>query len=134
MVDQEQGEFGLYLKGLRLQRNLSLREAAEKAGVSNPYLSLIERGLRKAPHPNILRGLAAAYGVEFNMLMKIAGYLEPAEEELDALTVDKEFLLALADPQFSTGHRLRGDLDLETKRFIVKMYRKLKLQSQQNET
>jgi transcriptional regulator with XRE-family HTH domain len=112
---------------------MSLREAAERAGVSNPYLSLIERGERKAPHPNILKKLAAAYEIEFNKLMKIAGYLDTGEDEQDALLIDKEFFQALADPQFSFGHRLREDLDLETKRFIVKMYRKLRSQAQQSD-
>lgn len=119
-------DLGYYLKGQRLLRNLSLREAARIAGVSGPYLSQIERGKRQRPHPDKLKKLASAYDIDLNTLMKVAGYLDTGEEERDAIQVEKEFASAISDQRFSYGHRLREDLDLETKRFIVTMYRQLR--------
>jgi len=46
-------DLGTYLKDQRQQAQLSLRQVAERAGISNPYLSQIERGLKR-PSAEIL--------------------------------------------------------------------------------
>ena len=43
-------------------------------GISNPYLSQLERGHAKTPNPNLLYELARIYGVNYNHLMMLAGY------------------------------------------------------------
>lgn len=63
---------------IREQRNaaeLSLRQLAIKAGVSNPYLSQVERGLRK-PSAEILTQIAAALRISAETLYVRAGLLE----------------------------------------------------------
>jgi transcriptional regulator with XRE-family HTH domain len=55
-----------------------VRQLAEKAGVSNPYLSQIERGLRK-PSADVLNQLAKALRVSAEVLYIRAGILEPSE-------------------------------------------------------
>lgn len=62
------------LKDAREMLGLSLREAAKKAGVSNPYLSQIENGAIPAPH--ILFKLAKAYNLSYEKLMIAAGHLK----------------------------------------------------------
>ncbi len=54
---------------------MSLRKLADKAGISNPYLSQIERGLRK-PSADILAAIAGALGLRAEYLFERAGFLE----------------------------------------------------------
>jgi transcriptional regulator with XRE-family HTH domain len=70
---------------IREQRNLgqlSLRKLAEQAGVSNPYLSQIERGLRK-PSAEILRQIARALQISSSELYVRAGILDEREDQPD---------------------------------------------------
>lgn len=67
---------------IRLQRNgsqLSLRKLAKLAGVSNPYLSQIERGLRK-PSAEILQAIAKALEISSETLYVKAGILEERDD------------------------------------------------------
>jgi transcriptional regulator with XRE-family HTH domain len=81
---------------IRQQRELaamSMRQFADLAGISNPYLSQIERGLR-APSEQVLDGIAAALKMSADALYERAGMPPPGEEPessavLDAIAVDK---------------------------------------------
>jgi transcriptional regulator with XRE-family HTH domain len=72
------GDLGEYLKEQRLQARLSLRQLAEQAGVSNPYLSQIERGLRK-PSAEVLQQIAKAMRISAESLYVRAGIVNPAD-------------------------------------------------------
>ena len=67
---------GDYLREQRVQARLSLRQLAEQAGVSNPYLSQIERGLRK-PSAEVLQQIAKALRISAEQLYIRAGILNP---------------------------------------------------------
>ncbi len=67
---------GDYLREQRLGARLSLRQLAEQAGVSNPYLSQIERGLRK-PSAEVLQQIAKALRISAEQLYIRAGILDP---------------------------------------------------------
>lgn len=69
------GAIGDFIKEQRETAKLSLRRLAEEAGVSNPYLSQIERGLRK-PSAEILQQLAKALRISAETLYVQAGLLE----------------------------------------------------------
>lgn len=69
---------GDYLKEQRTAAELSLRQLAEQAGVSNPYLSQIERGLRK-PSADVLQQIAHALRISAEQLYVRAGILSPKE-------------------------------------------------------
>ena len=86
---------GDYLREQRLAAKLSLRQLAEQAGVSNPYLSQIERGLRK-PSAEVLQQLAKALRVSAETLYVRAGIVSPDE----GLGGSVE-LAVLADPALS---------------------------------
>ena len=58
------------------QARLSLRQLAEQAGVSNPYLSQIERGLRK-PSAEVLQQIAKALRISAEQLYIRAGIVSP---------------------------------------------------------
>ena len=67
---------GDYLKEQRLGAQLTLRQLAEQAGVSNPYLSQIERGLRR-PSAEVLQQIAKALRISAEQLYLRAGIVSP---------------------------------------------------------
>jgi transcriptional regulator with XRE-family HTH domain len=69
---------GDYIRAQRRDSNVSLRQLAKLAGVSNPYLSQIERGLRK-PSAEILQQIAKALRISAEALYVQAGILEQRE-------------------------------------------------------
>ena len=72
---------GDYLHEQRVANSLSLRQLAEAAGVSNPYLSQIERGLRK-PSAGVLQSIASALQISAETLYLQAGILNPEDSEV----------------------------------------------------
>jgi transcriptional regulator with XRE-family HTH domain len=66
---------GEYIREQRNSANVSLRQLAKLAGVSNPYLSQIERGLRK-PSAEILQQIAKALRISAEALYVQAGILD----------------------------------------------------------
>ena len=83
------GELGGYIRDQRHSAQISLRQLAKLAGVSNPYLSQIERGLRK-PSADVLSQIAKALRVSAEVLYIRAGILEPSETNAvrDAIITD----------------------------------------------
>jgi transcriptional regulator with XRE-family HTH domain len=69
---------GDYIREQRRSAQISLRQLARQAGVSNPYLSQIERGLRK-PSAEILQQIAKALRISAEALYVQAGILEERE-------------------------------------------------------
>jgi transcriptional regulator with XRE-family HTH domain len=82
-------DIGSFIRAQREAAQVSVRQLAEKAGVSNPYLSQIERGLRK-PSADVLNQIAKALRVSAEVLYIRAGILEPSEpsEVRDAIIND----------------------------------------------
>jgi transcriptional regulator with XRE-family HTH domain len=82
-------DIGSFIRTQREAAQVSVRQLAEKAGVSNPYLSQIERGLRK-PSADVLSQIAKALRVSAEVLYIRAGILEPTEasEVRDAVITD----------------------------------------------
>ncbi|WP_284578125.1 helix-turn-helix transcriptional regulator [Streptomyces sp. 2P-4] len=95
MASLNVGNLGEYLREQRRQAQLSLRQLADAAGVSNPYLSQIERGLRK-PSADILQQLAKALRISAETLYVQAGILD----ERDRDEVETRAAI-LADPSIS---------------------------------
>ena len=85
-------KLGEYLRDQRRQARLSLRQLAEQTGVSNPYLSQIERGLRK-PSAEVLQQIAKALRISAETVYVRAGILDPDEEGVRSVE-----LAVLADP------------------------------------
>jgi transcriptional regulator with XRE-family HTH domain len=69
---------GEYIREQRNTAKISLRELAKQAGVSNPYLSQIERGLRK-PSAEILQQIAKGLRISAEVLYVEAGILQQRE-------------------------------------------------------
>ena len=78
-------DLGEFIREQRRLGHLSLRKLSEKAGISNPYLSQIERGLRK-PSAEILQQIARALEISSETLYVQAGILEEREGATDLVT------------------------------------------------
>jgi transcriptional regulator with XRE-family HTH domain len=89
-VGQRVENLGDYLREQRLGAQLTLRQLADQAGVSNPYLSQIERGLRK-PSAEVLQQIAKALRISAEQLYVRAGIVGLDE----SVSVE---LAILADP------------------------------------
>ena len=86
---------GTYLREQRVAAELSLRQLAEQAGVSNPYLSQIERGLHQ-PSLQVLQALAKALRISAEQVYVQAGILSPDNDEVRSVE-----LAVLGDPVLS---------------------------------
>jgi transcriptional regulator with XRE-family HTH domain len=99
-------QLGDYIREQRRSSDISLRQLAKLAGVSNPYLSQIERGLRK-PSAEILQQIAKALRISAEALYIQAGILDLREDHglvVDAVLADdglterqKQVLLEIYD-------------------------------------
>src|SRR6201993_3431463 len=82
-------DVGSFIRSRRENAQVSVRQLAEKSGVSNPYLSQVERGLRK-PSADVLSQVAKALRVSAEVLYVRAGILEPGDpsQVRDAIITD----------------------------------------------
>ena len=106
-------ELGAYIRDQRESARLSLRKLSKIAGVSNPYLSQIERGLRK-PSAEILQAIAKALEISSETLYVKAGILEEREpgEDLESVVA--------RDPHLTEAQR----------QALLEMYRSFKALSE----
>src|SRR6201992_978356 len=92
MPQVSMNSIGEYIRDQREQAKSSLRQLSQPAGVSNPYLSQIERGLRK-PSAEILQQIAKGLRISAEQLYVHAGILEFHEgnqEIVGAIVTDEE--------------------------------------------
>ncbi len=118
MNESKHGDLGEFIRAQRERANLSLRRLAEKSGISNPYLSQIERGIRK-PSAEILKSLSRALEISSDALYRRAGLIDeetPPVSVFEAIDNDerltsehKKVLLdmyrALARPEDNSSER-----------------------------
>lgn len=115
------GTLGDYLREQRRNAELSLRQLADLAGVSNPYLSQIERGVRR-PSAEVLQQLAKALRVSAEVLYVRAGLLDPSEdEEREDISVE---MAIHADP----------NLSVRQKRVLLDIYSSFRREADEEET
>ena len=91
-IGDQLNTLGDFIAAQRRTAELSLRQLADQTGISNPYLSQIERGLRK-PSAEVLQQLAKALRVSAESLYVRAGILDPKDH--GSTTVE---MAVLADP------------------------------------
>jgi transcriptional regulator with XRE-family HTH domain len=100
MSNSSPSALGEIIRRQRELAELSMRQFAELAGISNPYLSQIERGLR-APSEQVLDGIARALKLSADALYEQAGMSPPGEEQQE-----NPVLTAIAaDPHLSPRQR-----------------------------
>ena len=96
-------DLGEYLREQRQAAQLSLRQLSEVAGISNPYISQIERGLKK-PSAEILQALAKALSISAESLYVRAGILDERTDLAGTVAVDVTDAIA-ADPRLNDRQR-----------------------------
>lgn len=109
--------FGKFLRKLRKERGLTIRQVETYSGVSNAYLSQVETGKRGIPSPEILEKLAPVLKVSYELLMEKAGYLKSSNGNNDSTpTPEQRIAEALADDpallEFFQELTKRDDLQL----------------------
>jgi transcriptional regulator with XRE-family HTH domain len=93
-IENRLRDLGAFIRDQRRSARLSLRSLSDRSGISNPYLSQIERGLRK-PSADILQQIAKALRISAETLYVQAGILEQRDDEFD---LEREIL---RDPTIS---------------------------------
>jgi transcriptional regulator with XRE-family HTH domain len=100
MTNRSAAALGEIIRQQRELAELSMRQFADLAGISNPYLSQIERGLR-APSEQVLKGIASALKVSADALYQQAGMAPPGEEPDPSAVLNA----ISADPQLTARQR-----------------------------
>ncbi len=113
MTDDRFPDLGGFIKAQRELARLSVRALSDLTGVSNPYLSQIERGLRK-PSAEVLQQIARGLRVSAESLYVRAGILDPESTERSGVVEAIE-----ADPHLAT----------DQKRSLLAVYRSFREQS-----
>ncbi len=108
---------GEYIRQQREQAKISLRQLAEQAGVSNPYLSQVERGLRK-PSADILQQIAKGLRISAEALYVQAGILEDRPGDSGVRSA------LLTDPQLTERQ----------KQVLIEIYESFRKESQKSPT
>lgn len=94
---------GDFIRAQRKSAEMSLRELAERAGVSNPYISQIERGLHE-PSMRVMRSISKALNLPLDTLLVRAGLLDEDPEAAAEATAKVEAAIA-ADPNLTPDQR-----------------------------
>jgi transcriptional regulator with XRE-family HTH domain len=100
MANRSATALGEIIRQQRELAELSMRQFAQLAGISNPYLSQIERGLR-APSENVLDGIASALKVSADALYQQAGVPPPGEAQTPSAVLDA----VASDPRLTARQR-----------------------------
>jgi transcriptional regulator with XRE-family HTH domain len=107
--DDAWNSLGEFIKGQRELANLSLRQLAEIAKVSNPYLSQVERGMYK-PSAEVLKNIAAALEISAETMYAQAGLLDEGSK-------------GAPDRDVEQAVRLDSHLSTDQKETLIRIYR-----------
>ena len=109
-TDRSWRSLGDFIRAQRRLADLSLRQAAALAKVSNPYLSQIERGIYK-PSAEVLKGIAGALQISASSLYAKAGFLDEDKPE--------------SEPDVTVEQAIRRDpkLSSDQKRALIGVYK-----------
>ena len=112
-VEERLAELGEFIRSQREVARMSVRRLAELADVSNPYLSQIERGLRR-PSADILQQIAHALQISAESLYVRAGILDP----------ERDVVVSVIDAVHRDPY-----LDAEQKQTLLRVYESLRAQA-----
>jgi len=104
---QARNYLGDFIRDQREITRLSMRQLANLAHISNPYLSQIERGLYQ-PSASVLKGIADALGIPPEKLYAAAGWFQPEKEE---------------EPDVEAAIRTDSRLTASQKEALISVYR-----------
>lgn len=122
MNEHQIKEVGLYIKKIREERKLSLRQLSERSGVSHAYLSQIENGKRGVPSPDIIKKISPHLNVPYQELMKVAGHIteDISEGSLELLDIENiEEVFEYAFNIFINSVTTNGEVDEKYRLFLL---------------
>ncbi|MPW25981.1 helix-turn-helix domain-containing protein [Alkalibaculum sp. M08DMB] len=105
-------EFKSFLNKKRVEKNLSLRAAAELIGISHTYLSALEKGIdnrglpAQNPTPTTLKLISAAYEIDYEYLLELCGYVDEDYNE---------------DPEIELIQRAHKKMDISQRKKMMKI-------------
>lgn len=108
-------DVGAFIREQRNNARMSLRKLAKTAGVSNPYLSQIERGIRK-PSAEILQAIARGLKISAEVLYVRAGILEKSDAQSSvevAILADRNLKSRQREVLIDLYRSFVGKLDIE---------------------
>lgn len=123
--------FGEYIKSIRSDRNLTLRELSEITGISHTQINRLESGIQKKPRPETIKKLADGLSVEYSHLMKIAGYMEGVYELVNDMNEDPEVVklftgsTAMLSKKHADMFREFHSLSKENQKYVRELIKKL---------
>ncbi len=106
----QNAQLGPRLRELREAKRESLRKIERRSGLTNGYLSQLERGEVGHPAPTVLRKIADGYEVAFPVLLQWAGYIQ--DEQFDLTPNQAVALSTIGDPSTEDLHVLREIVEL----------------------
>lgn len=120
MADVHTPDIGSFIKDLRENAKISLRQLAQQAGVSNAYISQIERGLRK-PSAEVLASIASALRVSTPAMYLRAGLLGDGDTHgvIAAIAADSGLTLAQKQSLTQIYETFRRENDREAARLAT---------------
>ncbi|OCT12531.1 hypothetical protein A8709_32435 [Paenibacillus pectinilyticus] len=134
----ESKDFGEYIRKLRNDRKLTIRQLELYSQVSNAYISQLESGKRGVPSPEILKKLAKPLGVEHEELMIAAGHIHKNEKGLSVaeepstyqtfITTNYDELLNKISKEFGLDLKQEEDQNklLDALHIVIKIHGALK--------
>lgn len=113
-------ELGKYLRTLRPENRPTLREVAQRSGLSEPFLGRLERGEYQTLLLDTLRQVAKGYGVSVERLLEVAGFVRSEHAELPDLDVYLRTKYGLTEEGIREAERF---LDYAKERYGKKRHR-----------
>lgn len=92
-------EFGSYIRQLRNNKKMTIRQLELYSGVSNSYLSQLENGKRGIPSPDIIKKLSEGLKVSYTEMMIKAGYIDADPENMSDEEIDEELQELMSEMQ-----------------------------------
>lgn len=120
--------FGLYIRKLRNDREMTIRQLELYSGVSNSYLSQLENGKRGIPSPKILEKLSKGLKVPYNELLIKAGYAD--ESHIDS---ERDKIIQRISTDFPDADLMFNDLAGMSAEELQEVYEFIKFKKSQKD-
>lgn len=122
-------EFGKYIRKLRNDRELTIRQLELYSSVSNSYLSQLENGKRGIPSPDILKKLSKGLKHPYNDLLEKAGYIDEVDE-----TSERDAIIHKIATEFPNIDLMFKDIESWTTEDFEDLYDYIKFKNSQKNT
>jgi len=110
------------LKVARERKGWSQRDLARESGVPYSTIWRLENSVTKNPKGGLLHKLATSLEVSVDYLLGGTQTMERDPKLAEVDEIERAYQFVITDPKFQFGTRVKGELGIEAKRFIVELY------------